>query len=420
MIDLELMGKKARQAARLMAAMSDVQKNNFLHLLAESLERRQPEIIRANQEDIASGNKAGLSEALIDRLLLNENRILAMASDVRSLLEMPDPIGKVIDQRILSSGVNARRQRVPLGVIAVIYEARPNVTIDISALGLKAGNVVILRGGKETMATNQYLVHIIHQTLNKTGLPVDAVQFISDPDRRYVNQLVKMDRTIDILIPRGGRNLQDFCKKEATMPVMLGGIGICHLFVDESADLDRAVPVIYNAKVQRPSVCNALDTLLVHQAVAPQFLRRVVSALQPAGVTFRLDEIAAGILGLDGEKGLQAADEGDFDREWLSLVLGIKVVPDLQTAIEHIWQHSTNHSDGILTGNAANADQFVSLVDSAVVYVNASTRFSDGSQLGLGGEVAVSTQRLHARGPIGLEGLTTYKWVLSGDYTIRV
>lgn len=420
MIDLELMGKKARQAARLMAAMSDVQKNNFLHLLAESLERRQTEIIRANQEDIASGKKAGLSEALIDRLLLNENRILAMASDVRSLLEMPDPIGEVIDQRILSSGVNARRQRVPLGVIAVIYEARPNVTIDISALGLKAGNVVILRGGKETMATNQYLVHIIHQTLNKTGLPVDAVQFISDPDRRYVNQLVKMDHTIDILIPRGGRNLQDFCKKEATMPVMLGGIGICHLFVDESADLDRAVPVIYNAKVQRPSVCNALDTLLVHQAVAPQFLRRVVSALQPAGVTFRLDEIAAGILGLDGEKGLQAADEGDFDREWLSLVLGIKVVPDLQTAIEHIWQHSTNHSDGILTGNAANADQFVSLVDSAVVYVNASTRFSDGSQLGLGGEVAVSTQRLHARGPIGLEGLTTYKWVLSGDYTIRV
>ena len=245
------------------------------------------------------------------------------------------------------------------------------------------------------------------------------MQFINDPARTLVNQLVKMDEFIDLLVPRGGNNLQRFCKTEATMPVMLGGIGICHLFVDESADLERSLNVIQNAKVQRPSVCNALDTLLVHQAVAAEFLPKVVARLQLDNVTFRLDPAAQAILGVDPKNGLLPAGPDDFDTEWLSLVLGIKVVANLDEAIEHIWQHSTHHSDGILTRNKTNSDLFVAQVDSAAVYVNASTRFTDGAQLGLGGEVAVSTQRLHARGPVGLEGLTTYKWVMVGDYTIR-
>jgi glutamate-5-semialdehyde dehydrogenase len=293
------------------------------------------------------------------------------------------------------------------------------VTVDISGLAIKSGNVVILRGGKETMHSNRCLVEIIQGCVRENELPENAVQFINDPDRSLVNQLVKMDQYVDILIPRGGNHLQDFCKREASMPVMLGGIGICHLFVDESADLSRSVDVIFNAKVQRPSVCNALDTVIVHEKIANQFLPAMVKKLSSASVRFRLDPKASAILGNDPGQGLEAAQEGDFDREWLSLVLGIKVVSGLEEAINHIWEHSTFHSDGILTESLENSERFIAAVDSAAVYVNASTRFTDGSQFGLGGEVAISTQRLHARGPIGLEGLTTYKWIVEGTYTIR-
>ena len=419
MDDLTAMGMKARSAARLLSSLDSERKNAFLIHLAQALIERQYEIITANQLDIEAGRKAGLSDALIDRLLLNERRIAGIANDLTNLAAMPDPIGQIIDERLLGSGIQARRQRVPIGVMAVIYEARPNVTVDISALGLKAGNAVILRGGKETLQTNNALVQLIHDSMAANNLPADSVQFINDPDRTLVNQLVKMDEFIDLLVPRGGNNLQRFCKTEATMPVMLGGIGICHLFVDESADPERSVNVIQNAKVQRPSVCNALDTLLVHQAVAADFLPKVVARLQLDNVSFRLDPAAQAILGVDPENGLLPAGPDDFDTEWLSLVLGIKVVANLDEAIEHIWQHSTHHSDGILTRNQTNSERFVAQVDSAAVYVNASTRFTDGAQLGLGGEVAVSTQRLHARGPVGLEGLTTYKWVMLGDYTVR-
>ena len=404
MVDLITMGKKARAAARQLAPVESERKNAFLNHMAKALIERQDEIIAANRIDIESGRKSGLSDALIDRLLLNEKRIAGMTSDLTRLATMPDPIGQVIDDRVLESGILARRQRVPIGVMAVIYEARPNVTVDISALGLKAGNAVILRGGKETLQTNNSLVAIIQDSVLANDLPVDSVQFINDPSRTLVNQLVKMDESIDLLVPRGGNNLQRFCKTEATMPVMLGGIGICHLFVDESADLERSLDVIRNAKVQRPSVCNALDTLLVHQSVAADFLPEVVANLQKDSVTFRLDPRAQAILGVDPQHGLVPAGEEDFDTEWLSLVLGIRVVTDLDQAIEHIWQHSTHHSDGILTRSKANSERFVAEVDSAAVYVNASTRFTDGAQLGLGGEVAVSTQRLHARGPVGLEG----------------
>ncbi|PKO12449.1 MAG: glutamate-5-semialdehyde dehydrogenase [Chloroflexi bacterium HGW-Chloroflexi-10] len=418
-IDMEEMGKKAKQAARGLVLVGSDQKNGFLVTLADLLRSSTPEILTANAADIQAGRAGVMSDALVDRLLLNEKRIEGMAQDLLDLAGMPDPVGQVIEEKKLSSGLHASRVRVPLGVMAVIYEARPNVTIDISALGIKSGNAVILRGGKETLQTNNALVNLIHTALQSNQLDTDVVQFINDPDRALASILVKMDNYVDVLIPRGGNTLQNFCKKEATMPVMTGGIGICHLFVDDSADQSRALPVIFNAKVQRPSVCNALDTILVHHRVASEFLPKVVDTLRPAGVRLKLDDKAQAILGVDSESGLEAASDGDFDQEWLSLTLGICVVKDLDEAIDFIYKHSTFHSDGILTENKLNAEHFLKAVDSAAVYVNASTRFTDGAQLGLGGEVAVSTQRLHARGPVGLEALTTYKWVMRGDYTVR-
>ncbi len=419
MVNLLQLGQTARSTARKLAQISTQQKNEFLLRLAEQLKNNSDSILAANDSDIQQARKAGLSAALIDRLLLNQSRLDGMAKDLEDLSRMPDPVGTIIEEKILVSGVHARRVRVPLGVMAVIYEARPNVTVDISALGIKSGNAVILRGGKETLHSNLALVQMIRDCLISVQIPADAVQFIDDPDRELVNQLVKMDQFIDILIPRGGNALQDFCKANASMPVMTGGIGICHLFVDQSADLEKAVRVIQNAKVQRPSVCNALDTILVHESIAREFLPLVAEKLIADQVELRCDPLSGEILGIESQKGIHPAQEGDFDREWLSLVVGIRVVTSLEEAMQHIHQHSTQHSDGILTENRENAKKFVAEIDSAAVYVNASTRFTDGAQLGLGGEVAVSTQKLHARGPIGLEGLTTYKWVLEGVYTVR-
>jgi glutamate-5-semialdehyde dehydrogenase len=419
MIDLQKIGRTSRNTARKLSQISTQQKNDFLALLAQQLKNNSEAILAANWEDIEQAQSAGLTTALIDRLLLTQRRLDSMANDLEEIIQMPDPVGTIIEQKTLTNGLKARRVRVPLGVMAVIYEARPNVTVDISALGIKSGNAVILRGGKETLASNKALVQVIQNCLEAVGFPVEAVQFIDDPDRELVNQLVRMDQYVDILVPRGGNALQEFCKANATMPVMTGGIGICHLYVDESAEFDKTVEVIHNAKVQRPSVCNALDTLLVHEHIALEFLPKVAVRLLQDKVQLNCDVKSLEILGIDHQKGILRPEEGDFDREWLSLVLGIRVVSSLDEAIDHIHLHSTQHSDGILTESQENARRFVAEIDSAAVYVNASTRFTDGAQLGLGGEVAVSTQKLHARGPIGLEGLTTYKWILEGDYTIR-
>ncbi|HEX7973285.1 MAG TPA: glutamate-5-semialdehyde dehydrogenase, partial [Anaerolineales bacterium] len=314
--------------------------------------------------------------------------------------------------------------RVPLGVIAVVYEARPNVTVDVAGLALKTGNAIILRGGSETLRSNLALVAAIRRGIARSGLPEDAVQFIADPDRARVAELLSLYEYVDMLIPRGGAGLHRFCRENSRIPVITGGIGICHLFVDESADQDSALPVIFNAKVQRPTVCNALDTVLVHRLSAAAFIPRLIADLRRAGVSFRLDPSAMPYLGLpEGVSELPndtaLAGPEDFDTEWLSLVLGIKVVDSLDEAMEHIRLHSTAHSDGILTRSEANAQRFIDEVDSAAVYVNASTRFTDGGQLGLGAEVAVSTQRLHARGPMGLRELTTYKWVIVGQSHVR-
>ncbi len=417
--DLTEIGKNARSAARKLVLFTEEKKNQFLETLALSLWTDREKILQANAADVLMAREKQFSEALIDRLLLNEKRLQGMMDDIRQLIALPDPVGTVLEEKTLPNGIQARRQRVPMGVLAVIYEARPNVTVDITALALKSGNAVLLRGGKETRLTNLTLVAVIHQVLAKFNLPLTAVQFIDDPDRSYVNQLVKMDQYVDLLIPRGGNRLQEFCKQEATMPVLTGGIGICHLFVDASANLPRVVDVVENAKVQRPSVCNALDTLLVHKSVAGALLPLLHERLRAYPVELKMDEGAAAVLGINPEAGLVAAGEGDYDQEWLALILGIKVVEDVDEAIHHIWQHSTFHSDGILSETKENIARFVQLVDSAAVYVNASTRFTDGAQLGLGGEVAVSTQKLHARGPVGLEALTSYKWILEGDYTVR-
>lgn len=420
MINLQAMGSAARQAARDMARASREMKDQALEAIASGLEEKQAEIEAANQSDVEAGRSNGLTEALIDRLTLTPARIAGMTTEVRGLQTLPDPVGERFDERTLDNGLRIHRQRVPIGVLGVIYESRPNVTIDVAALAVKTGNVAILRGGSETIQSNRVLVRIVQAALAKAGLPQAAVQFIDDSDRKYVAELLRLHEFVDMIIPRGGNRLHEFCRENSTIPVITGGIGICHLYVDKSADLAASVPVIFNAKVQRPSVCNALDTVLVHNAIAQEFLPQVVANLAEAGVTFRAEPRALAALGNgSAPQVVQPAGPDDFDQEWLSLVLGLKIVDDLDEAIVHIAGHSTAHSDGILTQTESNAERFLEEVDSAVVFVNASTRFNDGAQLGLGAEVAVSTQRLHARGPMGLPELTTYKWVVRGDYTSR-
>jgi glutamate-5-semialdehyde dehydrogenase len=333
----------------------------------------------------------GLSAALIDRLLLNEARLKGIAADQRNVATLPDPVGEIFEATTLPNGLAIHKQRVPIGVLGVIYEARPNVTVDVAALALKTGNSAILRGGSETLNSNRALVNSIQCALAQAGLPAGAIQFIDDTDRARVAELLQLDQYVDMIIPRGGAGLHQFCREHSRMPVITGGIGICHLFVDESANLDAALKVIYNAKVQRPTVCNALDTALVHRAVAAELFPRVVDHLGLAGVTFRADASAQPYLPIDPR--ISPAGPQDFDTEWLSLVLGLKVVDSLDEAIEHIAAHSTAHSDGILTRTDEHAQRFIAEVDSAAVYVNASTRFTDGSQFGLGAEVAISTQR---------------------------
>ena len=419
MLNIESICKRAKQASRSLALISTERKNEALVGLSEWLLINQDSIIRENEIDIQNGIASGLTHALIDRLTLTPTRIRAMADDLKNVIHLPDPVGEVFEEKDLENGLHIKKQRVPLGVIAVIYESRPNVTIDVTSLALKSGNAVIMRGGKETIHSNCILVNGIHEALGMADIDPEIVQFIGDPDRKLVEELLTMYKYVDMLIPRGGAGLHRYCREKSTIPVITGGIGICHLFVDESADQDRSLAVIRNAKIQRPTVCNALDTVLVHQNAAAEFIPKLITYLDHDGVSFRLDDSAFGTIPEDLEGDFKKADSEDFDTEWLSLVLGIKIVDGIDEALEHISAHSTGHSDGILTENEENAARFTSEVDSAAVYVNVSTRFTDGSQFGLGAEVAISTQRLHARGPMALRELTTYKWVISGDYQIR-
>ncbi|MGQ8821494.1 glutamate-5-semialdehyde dehydrogenase [Bibersteinia trehalosi] len=406
--------QQAKQASIELAQFGNLDKNRALIAIADALEQRVNEILSANAKDITFAQSQGISEAIIDRLLLTPERIKAIADDVRNVASLADPVGQIIDGGVLDSGLKIQRQRVPLGVILTIYEARPNVTIDVASLCLKTGNAVILRGGKETKFTNAVLVEVVQNALAQAGLPKLAVQAVTDPDRALLLELLKLDRYIDMLIPRGGEGLHQFCKENSTIPVIVGGIGVCHLFVEQSANQARAIEVIRNAKTQRPSTCNTLETLLVQRSIAAEFLPKLLAGLP--NVTFHSDDFPAD---LQKTPQIQPLDPAKLNQEWLSYDLNLVVVDDIEQAIEHIRTYGSQHSESILTENHALARQFVQQVDAAAVYINASTRFTDGAQFGLGAEVAVSTQKLHARGPMGLEALTTYKWVCEGDYLSR-
>ncbi|EGB3392985.1 glutamate-5-semialdehyde dehydrogenase, partial [Salmonella enterica] len=400
---LEQMGIAAKAASYKLALLSSGEKNRVLEKIADELEAQMESILSANVQDVEQARANGLSEAMLDRLALTPARLKAIADDVRQVCNLADPVGQVIDGGLLDSGLRLERRRVPLGVVGVIYEARPNVTVDVASLCLKTGNAVILRGGKETYRTNAATVRVIQKALKACGLPEAAVQAIDNPDRSLVNEMLRMDKYIDMLIPRGGAGLHKLCREQSTIPVITGGIGVCHIFVDSSADIAPALKIIVNAKTQRPSTCNTVETLLVHQDIAERFLPALSKQMAESGVTLHGDET---VMQLHGPAKLVPLKPEKLDNEFLSLDLNVVVVENMDGAIAHIREHGTQHSDAILTSDMHNAARFVNEVDSAAVYVNASTRFTDGGQFGLGAEVAVSTQKLHARGPMGLEALT--------------
>lgn len=414
---LQEMGKQAKRAAVDLMACSTAAKNAVLAQIAQELLAQSALILKANEDDVARAKEMNLAPALIDRLSLTPERLENIAAEVQKVMQLADPIGEIIDGGRLDSGLMIRRERVPLGVIGVIYESRPNVTVDVASLCLKTGNSVILRGGKETRDTNQALLGVIQSALEKQGINPHAVQMLPDFERETMKALLKLNRFVDLIIPRGGELLQQFCREHATIPVLEGGIGVCHMFVEESALLEESFAVIKNAKAQRPSTCNSLETLLVQKSIAKTFLPKLAKYLG-AEVTLHVDKKAQKYL--DGKKfKVKSLEEDYLSREWGSHDLNIVVVKNLESALEHIAQYGTKHSEAILTQNRQMALEFSRRVDAAAIYINASTRFTDGAQFGLGAEVAVSTQKLHARGPMGLEALTTYKWIAEGDYLSR-
>lgn len=430
-------GRAARAASRKLAHLSTQVKNRALLNIAEALERDQEPVLAANQRDYREARADGLSEALLDRLLLTPARLRDVARDVRAVAALPDPVGETLDMTTLPNGLLIGKRRVPLGVIGIIYESRPNVTVDISVLCLKAGNAGILRGGKESLHSNTALVNLIHRAIVDAGVPAGAVQFVDNTDRSLVEAMLGMKDYINLLVPRGGSELIRFVAQHATMPVVTGGIGVCHTYVDRAADLDKAANIIFNAKVRRPFICNALDTVLVHAEAAPNCLPRIARELGAAGVELHCDHRALSILGppplasppgplsigdregVGGEAKILPATEEDWGREFLSLVAAVKVVDSLDQALEHIETYGSGHSEAIVTEDYSAAMRFLDEVDAAAVYVNASTQFTDGAQFGLGAEVGISTQKFHARGPMGLRELTSYKWVIMGTGQVR-
>ena len=416
---LAAMGKAAQKAAKKLARVSTEVRNQALLNLADALEDNQADVLSANTKDCTAAQADGLNQAMLDRLLLTPDRLMGMAQDVRSIAALPDPVGETIETKTLDNGLCLEKRRVPLGVIASIYESRPNITIDIAALCLKSGNASILRGGKESLHSNTALIKLIHRALAQAGVIQEAVQFIDNPDRSLVNTLLQMKEYVSLLIPRGGSDLIKFVAENATMPVVTGGIGVCHTYVDRKADLNMAADIIFNAKVQRPSVCNALDTVLLHADIAPQGLPLIASRLGEAGVELRCDHRALSILGPDTSANIVSAADEDWGQEFLALVASVKVVDSLDDALAFIETYGSGHSDAIITEDSSAAERFLDEVDSCAVYLNASTRFTDGGQFGFGAEVGISTQKFHARGPMGLRELTSYKWLVRGSGQIR-
>jgi len=417
--ELTAKGQAARAAARKLARISTSVKNQALSNIADALKDRETDILEANAKDIQAGKEKGLSEVLLGRLMLNASRLEGMAEDVRSVVALPDPIGESFDQRTMPNGLQVGRRRVPLGVIGAIYESRPNVTVDISVLCLKSGNAVILRGGSEAIHSNTVLAQMVRDSIAQAGMPQDAVQFVDSIDRTLVEKMLSMKEHIDLMIPRGGADFIRFVGEKAQMPVVTGGVGVCHTYVDKDANVDKAVAIAYNAKVQRPTVCNALDTLLVHSEMAPSYLPAIAQEWAKAGVEMHCDLRALSILGPSEVFNLKPATEADWGMEFLSLTAAVKVVDSMDEAMEHIEQYGSGHSEAIITEDYSKAMRFLDDVDAAAVFVNASTRFTDGSQFGLGAEVAISTNKMHARGPMGLRELTSYKWIVLGTGQVR-
>ncbi|MSQ09710.1 MAG: glutamate-5-semialdehyde dehydrogenase [Dehalococcoidia bacterium] len=420
--DLLAMGAAAKAASRKLAAATGPAKTRALELVADGIQAHAAEILIANAGDYATAKASGLSDAMLDRMELNERRLQGMADDVHTVAALPDPVGEFIEMKTLPNGLQVGRVRVPLGVIASIYESRPNVTTDIAALALKAGNAVILRGGKEALATNIALARVVQQACAQAGLPEGCVQYVDNPDRALVTELLEMKQYVDLLIPRGGADLIRFVAENATMAVVTGGIGVCHTYVDASADARMALDVVINAKTRRYTICNALDTLLVHRDIAPSYLPAIAAEFARHGVEMRCDDASAGIIAgapLTDRPVVTPAAAGDWGQEFLALVAAVKVVDSLDAALDHIDRYGSGHSEAIITEDYTASQRFLREVDAAAVYVNASTQFTDGGQFGLGAEVGISTQKFHARGPMGLREITSYKWVVLGSGQTR-
>lgn len=408
------LGKRAKKAESVLMTASTEKKNSALFSIAEALKENAGAILEANAADIENAKKAGMKSALIDRLSLNEKRVFSVASGVKEVALLDDPVGKILSGTVRPNGLVIEKVSVPLGVIAVIFEARPNVTADAAALCLKSGNSVILRGGKEAFHSNKAIADIMRVAVEKAGLPKDCIQLVEDTSRESANELMKMNGYVDVLIPRGGAGLIKACVQNSTVPVIETGTGNCHVYVDEFANLEMARDILYNAKVSRPSVCNACESVLVHKAVAEKFLPMAKAALDKANVIIHADEKTAKII----ENTVPATEE-DYQKEYLGYEISAKVVESLDEAIEHIAEYGTGHSECIVTENYTNAQKFLSRVDCAAVYVNASTRFTDGNEFGFGAEIGISTQKLHARGPLGLPELVSFKYIIRGNGQIR-
>ncbi len=415
MYDLTALGIRAKQAAAALSQCSSAEKDAALLAIADALQANVSQILKANQKDLDAAQANGMSKAMQDRLRLSRERIDGIANAVRELVSLPDPVGLVLEGGRRPNGISITKVTVPLGVVGIIFESRPNVTVDCAALCLKSGNACILRGGKEAIHSNLVLTQVMQQALAGTAVPADAVLLVEDTSRETATALMKLNQYVDVLIPRGGAGLIQAVVQNATVPVIETGVGNCHAFVDQSADLEMAVRIVENGKTQRPSVCNALETLLVHREIANTFLPLVKARLDQHNVELRGCPKTREIL---GDRVVPATEE-DYYTEFLDYILAVKVVADVDEAIAHIARYSSHHSEVIITNNLENSRKFTSMVDSAAVYVNASTRFTDGGEFGLGAEIGISTQKLHARGPMGLRELVSYKYIISGNGQIR-
>ncbi len=408
----------AKTASRELAALTPAAKNRALNEIAVALERRTAEILRENRDDVKEGKAARLSGAFMDRLMLDEDRIREMAWSLRSIASLPDPVGEIVDGWRLDNGMEVKKVRVPFGVVAVIYEARPNVTADAAGLCLKTGNAVILRGGSASLHSIRMLTEVINGALIDAGLPAHAVSLVESRDRGHLKQLLQMSDYIDLVIPRGGQALKEYLVKNSKIPVIYAAGGNCHIFVDASADVEKAVRIVVNAKVQRPGVCNSVETLLVHEDVAGQFVPLVARELLERKVKLYADAGSRALIKGKNE-GVADATEEHYATEFLDLELAVRIVGGVDEAIEHITRYGTGHSEAIITDDLENSRRFTARVDAACVYVNASTRFTDGGQFGMGAEIGISTQKLHARGPLGLREMTSTKYVITGDGQVR-